>query len=447
MKKSLFKTLSNHFQSEATGVSAKTEWADQLTRSRHAGPRMENQTTLIGKSYGMSTRAVHSGTYNDPVTGAVGTPIFNSTTYLFQKESYDAFEQGMIRDYPIYGRYGTPNQWAVQEKIAALENAESCIVFSSGMAAISTTLLSLTNRGGHIVTARDLYGGSYNLMREDMHQFGRTVSFVDPIDIELIKNAITDDTEVLFFETLTNPLLKCAPLKQLGKLAEQHGIFLVVDNTFLSPYFLTPLDHGAHVVIHSGTKYLNGHSDLVIGCASGNRKYCDMIWGQMLKLGGSVNPQDCATLERSMKTLAIRMQAHNTNALLLAQWLEEQPQVACVYHPGLASYPFPYTDEVLSHGSGGMVSFELVGGNQAGFSLMQELTLPQAATSLGGVESLISMPFNTSHSSLNSTQLQEVGINLGLMRLSVGIEDIDDLKADFSQALDKIKPTSKGEKR
>lgn len=435
MKKSLFKKLTGHFKSEQTGVSAKTEWADQLTRSRHAGPRMENQTTLNDTEYGVSTRAVHSGTYNDPVTGAVGSPIFNSTTYLFQKESYEAFEQGMIRDYPIYGRYGTPNQWVVQEKIAALEKAESSIVFSSGMAAISTTLLALTNRGGHIVTALDLYGGSYNLMREDMHQFGRSVSFVDPIDIDAIENAITADTEMLFFETLTNPLLKCAPLKQLAALANKHAIFLVVDNTFLSPYFLTPLDQGAHVVIHSGTKYLNGHSDLVAGCASGNRKYLDMIWGQMLKLGGSMNPQDCAILERSMKTLAIRMQAHHNNALSLAQWLETQPQVARVYHPGLDSYPFPYADELLQNGSGGMVSFELYGGNNAGFTLMQHLKLPQAATSLGGVESLISMPFNTSHSSLNTVQLEEVGINPGLMRLSVGIEDIADLKADFSQAL------------
>jgi len=443
MKKNLFKKLTGRFSSEKTGISAKTEWADQLTRSRNAGPRMENQTTLPpNKKYGMSTKAVHSGTYNDPVTGAVGTPIFNSTTYLFQQESYEAFEQGMIRDYPIYGRYGTPNQWVVQEKIAAIENAESSIVFSSGMAAISTTLLALSNRGGHIVTALDLYGGSYNLMREDMHQFGRSVSFVDPIDIDAIENAITDETEVLFFETLTNPLLKCAPLKRLAKLAKDHNIFLIVDNTFLSPYFLTPLDHGAHVVIHSGTKYLNGHSDLVIGCASGNRKYLDMIWGQMLKLGGSINAQDCATLERSMKTLAIRMKCHNSNALSLAQWLENQPQVAQVYHPGLTSYPFPYADELLTHGSGGMISFELVGGNQAGFILMQELTLPQAATSLGGVESLISMPFNTSHSSLTDVQLQEVGINPGLMRLSVGIEDIDDLKADFSQALSKIKATT-----
>ncbi len=435
MSKNIFKKLTGRFNSDATGVSAKTEWADQLTRSRHAGPRMENQSQLDPLRNGSSTLAVHAGTYSDPVTGAVGTPIFNSTTFLFQKESYDAFDQGMIRDYPIYTRYGNPTQWAVQEKVAALEHAESAIVFSSGMAAISTALLALTSRGGHIVTARDLYGGSYNLMREDMHQYGREVSFVDPTDANAIEQAIQENTEVLFFETLTNPLLKCAPVKALGAMARKHNVFLILDNTFLSPVYLTPLDHGAHLVIHSCTKYLNGHSDLVAGCASGNRKYLDLVWSQMLKLGGSLNPSDCSSLERGMKTLAIRMQAHNHNARALALWLQKHPAIACVYHPELESYPFPWAKELLSQGSGGMLSFEVKGGNQAGLKLMSKLKLAQAATSLGGVESLVSMPFNTSHSSLTELQRREVGINPGLVRFSAGIEDIADLTADFEQAL------------
>lgn len=438
MKKSIFKEWAGRFRSEAPGVSAKTEWADQLTRSRNAGPRMTNQSYLDPARHGTGTLAVHAGTYNDPITGAVGTPVFASTTFLFQKESYEAFDQGMIRDYPIYTRYGNPNQWAVQEKVAALEHAESAIVFSSGMAAISTTLLALTNRGGHIVTARDLYGGSYNLMREDMHQFGREVTFVDPMDAADIEAAIQDNTEVLFFETLTNPLLKLAPVKALADVAAKHNLFLVLDNTFLSPCCLTPIDDGAHVVIHSGTKYLNGHSDLVAGTAAGSRKYLDMIWAQMLKLGGSLNPQDCSTLERGMKTLALRMKAHCDGALELAGWLDKHPGVTRVYHPGLANYPYPWADALLTKGSGGMVSFEVKGGDNGGLKLMSGLKLIHAATSLGGVESLISMPFNTSHSSLIDRQRREVGINPGLMRLSVGIEDIDDLKADLDQALTAI---------
>lgn len=435
MKKSILRGWAGRFRSEATGVSAKTEWADQLTRARNAGPRMSIQTHVEAPQHGPSTLAVHSGTYNDPVTGAVGTPVFATTTFLFQKESYEAFDQGMIRDYPIYTRYGNPNQWAVQEKIAALEHAESAIAFSSGMAAISTTLLALTNRGGHIVTARDLYGGSYNLMREDMHQFGREVSFVNPMDVDAIAAAIRDNTEVLFFETLTNPLLKLAPVAALAALAEQHKLFLVLDNTFLSPCCLTPLDAGAHVVIHSATKYLNGHSDLVAGTAAGSRKYMDLVWSQMLKLGGSLNPQDCAMLERGMKTLALRMGAHCAGAKALAAWLDAHPAVETVYHPSLPGYPYGWAGDLLTRGAGGMVSFEVKGGDRAGLKLMSRLKLVRAATSLGGVESLISMPFNTSHSSLIDRQRREVGINPGLMRLSVGIEDVEDLKADLDQAL------------
>lgn len=437
MKKKLFKRWSEHFRSEATGVSADTEWANQLTRERNAGPRMTVQTSLQSSEHGTSTLSVHSGTYNDPVTGAVGTPVFNATTFLFQKESYVAFDQGMIRDYPIYTRYGNPTQWAVQDKIAALEHAESAIAFSSGMAAISTTLLALSSRGGHIVTARDLYGGSYNLMREDMHQFGRQVSFVDPTDVQAIENAIQDNTEILFFETLTNPLLKCAPLKALAAIARKRHIYLILDNTFLSPILMTPIDFGAHVVVHSGTKYLNGHSDLVAGCAAGSRKYLDMIWAQMLKLGGSLNPQDCGVLERGMKTLDLRMRAHTENARDLAVWLDSHPLVEHVYHPGLSNYPYDWAAELMPRGSGGMVSFEVKGGDKAGLTMMSALNIIKAATSLGGVESLVSMPFNTSHSSLVEAQRREVGINPGLIRLSVGIEDVEDLKTDLDQALQK----------
>ncbi len=434
----MLKKWANQFKSEAPGVSAKTEWADQLTRSRSAGPRMNNQHHLTADNAGVSTLAVHAGTYQDPVTGAVGTPVFNSTTFLFQEASYDAFDQGMIRDYPIYTRYGNPTQWAVQEKIAALEHAESAIVFSSGMAAISTTLLALSSRGGHIVTAHDIYGGSFNLLREDMHQFGRQVTFTDPTDIDAIEKAIKPNTEILFFETLSNPLLKCIPLKKLSEIAHRRNIFLVLDNTFLSPYFLTPMDFGAHVVLHSCTKYLNGHGDLTAGCAAGSRKYLDIIWSQMLKLGGSLNPVDCSDLERGLKTLALRMREHNHNAKVLAKYLSNHEKVNHVFHPSLESYPYPWASELLSNGSTGVLSFEVKGGDTAGLKFMSELKLARAATSLGGVESLVSMPFNTSHSSLTERQRRDIGIEPGLIRFSVGIEDVDDLINDIDQALARV---------
>jgi cystathionine beta-lyase/cystathionine gamma-synthase len=378
---------------------------------------------------------VHAGTHQDPVTGAVGTPVFASTTFTFTEDTYEAFDQGHIRDVPIYGRYGSPNQWAVQEKVASLENAESALVFSSGMAAITTTLLALTNRGGHIISSRDVYGGTFNLLREDMHQLGRSVTFIDPTDIDAIEAAIRDETQVLFFETLTNPLLKAVPLTQLGRLAHERNLLLVVDNTFLSPIHLRPLEHGAHIVIHSATKYLNGHSDVTAGTAAGPRKYVDRIWQQMLKFGGSLDAVMCFLLERGLKTLALRMRRHSENATACAAFLATHPAVRAVHHPSLEGYPCPWLRQICPDGWGGMVGFEVHGGDDAALKLLDRLDLPMVATSLGGVESLVSLPFNTSHSFLTERQRREVGIAPGLVRYSAGIEDGEDLVADLDQAL------------
>ncbi|WP_254552251.1 PLP-dependent aspartate aminotransferase family protein [Kitasatospora sp. MMS16-BH015] len=387
---------------------------------------------------GLSTRSVHAGTYEDPVTGAVGTPIFQTTTFAFTEDSYAAFDQGHIRDVAIYGRYGSPNQWAVQEKIASLESAESGLVFSSGMAAITTTLLALTNRGGHIISSRDVYGGTFNLLREDMHQLGRSVTFADPTDLDAIRAAVRDETQVLFFETLTNPLLKALPLRELGDLAAELALFLVVDNTFLSPVHLRPLEHGAHLVVHSATKYLNGHSDVTAGAVSGSRKYVDRIWAQMLKLGGSLDATTCFLLERGLKTLALRMRRQSENATAVAAFLAEHPAVRRVHHPSLPDYPYPWIRNLCTGGYGGMVAFELADGDEAALKLLGALRLPLVATSLGGVETLVSLPFNTSHSFLTERQRREVGIEPGLVRFSAGIEDPEDLLSDLEQALSSL---------
>jgi cystathionine beta-lyase/cystathionine gamma-synthase len=406
---------------------------DSLKRGRVPGPRLANQRVL--DDTGLGTRSVHAGTYEDPVTGAVGTPVFQSSTFAFTEDTYQAFEQGDIRDVPIYGRYGSPNQWAVQEKVAALEGAESALVFSSGMAAITTTLLALTNRGGHIVSSRDVYGGTFNLLREDMHQLGRQVSFVDPTDVGAVRAAVRDETQVLFFESLTNPLLKAAPLADLARLAQERHLLLVVDNTFLSPIFLRPAEHGAHIVVHSATKYLNGHSDITAGVASGSRKYIDRVWAQSLKFGGSLDALTCFLLERGLKTLSLRMERHHANAVAVAAFLAGHPGVRRVHHPSRPEYPYPWLAGLCPDGYGGMVSFEVAGGNGAALKFLDRLRIPLVATSLGGVESLASLPFNTSHSFLTDRQRREVGIEPGLVRLSVGVEDADDLIADLDQAL------------
>ncbi|MFE6665177.1 trans-sulfuration enzyme family protein [Streptomyces sp. NPDC057697] len=409
------------------------QWVDSLQRGRVPGPRLPQQRVV--DDTGPSTRSVHAGTYEDPVTGAVGTPVFQTTTFEFTEDSYAAFDQGHIRDVAIYGRYGSPNQWAVQEKIASLESAESCLVFSSGMAAISTTLLALTNRGGHIISSRDVYGGTFSLLREDMHQLGRSVTFTDPTDPDAVRRAVRDETQVLFFETLSNPLLKGLPLKELGEVAAESNLLLVVDNTFLTPVHLRPLAHGAHLVVHSATKYLNGHSDVTAGAVSGSRKYVDRIWSQMLRLGGSLDAMTCFLLERGLKTLALRMRRQSDNATAVAAYLDGHPAIRRVHHPSLPGYPYRWMPELCTDGYGGMVAFEVEGGDETALKLLDALRLPVVATSLGGVESLVSLPFNTSHSFLTERQRSEVGIEPGLVRFSAGIEDPEDLLSDLGQAL------------
>jgi len=418
------------------GASPDKEWTNSLERGRKAGPRMEEHK-YVSDDYSFATKVVHSGTYEDPIVGSVGTPIFQNSTFLFSEHTYEAFFQGISRDVPIYTRYGNPTQWAVQEKIAQIEGAESCVVFSSGMAAISTTLIALSNRGGNIISAYDVYGGTYNLLHHDLHQLGRSVTFVEATSYDDIVNAVNDNTQILFFETLTNPLLKAIPLVKLAKFCKDNQILLVVDNTFLSPYCSKPLQFGADIVIHSCTKFLNGHSDLTAGCASGSRKYVDRIWEQMLRLGGHLEPFSCFLLERSLKTLDVRMQRHVKNSEAVAKYLDDHPKVKKVYHPTTKDYQYPDIHEYASSGFGGLVSFE-VEDDATGLKLMDELKIPAAATSLGGVESLISMPFNTSHSSLTEEQRASIGINPGLIRFSLGIEGIDDILEDLESALDRI---------
>ena len=415
-------------------ANAKTSWMDQLNRKRVPGPRTANHHTL-DRSMGASTLSVHAGTYQDPVSGAVGTPVFHSTTFLFGDKTYDAFFEGVTRDVPIYTRYGNPTQWSVQEKVAALENAESAVVFSSGMSAIATTLFALTNRGGHIISSYDVYGGTYNLLREDLHQAGREVAFVDSTRLEDIEAAIKPNTQMFLFEGLSNPLLKGLPLKSICELARKHDILVVIDNTFLSPTALRPLDLGADVVIHSATKYLNGHSDMTAGVAAGSRKFMDRVWAQMLRLGGQLDPNSCFLLERGMKTLSLRMQAHVNNANYIAQSLARHDCIEQVYHPSLDDYEFTEMKQLCDGQYGGVVSFVVRGGDEAALRFLEGLTIPQVATSLGGVESLVSMPFNTSHSSLNDHQRELIGIRPGLVRLSVGIENAEDLLLDLDQAL------------
>ncbi|MEJ6003064.1 trans-sulfuration enzyme family protein [Paucibacter soli] len=407
-------------------------WADELSRQRLPGPFMQHPDL---RGLAPATLAVHAGTRDDPVTGAVGTPIYQTSTFLLEDNQYQAIEEGYARDRFIYTRYGNPSQWAVEQKLAALEGAESALVFSSGMAAISATVLSLIDKGGHIVASNELYGGTYAFFQGELPSLGMSVSYVNPRDLAAIEAAIRPNTQILFFESLTNPLLKVADIPALVAMGKRHGVRVVIDATFTSPIAMQPLALGVDVVVHSASKYLNGHSDLIAGVACGSRKLLDSIWPRRLAYGGSLDPHACFMLERGLKTLAIRMRAHAEGALAVARWLESAKHVRRVYFAGLPSHPDHQLAQRLLKNPTGMICFELDGSDAHAVRLLDALRLGKKATSLGGVETLVSLPFNTSHAAFTGAQRERMGIQPGCVRLSVGIEDPADLIADLQQAI------------
>lgn len=410
-------------------------WINELDRSRQPGPFLSAHPM---DNMGMSTKAVHAGTHDDPRTGAVGTPIYQTSTFILHEETYDSIEEGFGRDRFIYTRYGNPSQWAVQEKLATLEGAESAIVFSSGMAAITAAVMALVDKGAHVVAASDLYGGTYNLFNQEFPSLGMSAALVDSYDLEAIEAAIQPNTQILYFEVITNPVLKVVDIPALVDIAKRHNLRLIVDSTFAPPPVMKPLELGVDLVVHSASKYLNGHSDLIAGVVCGPRKLVDMIWPRLLNYGGSLDPHACFLLERGLKTLDIRMKAHEASATALAKFLETHPAVENVLYPMLPSHPdHARARELMKMGTGN-VTFFVKGGDQAALALLDHLKLPKQATSLGGIESLISLPFNSSQATMTSRQRAEIGIHPGCVRLSVGIEDANDLIADFDQALNAI---------
>ena len=409
-------------------------WVNELGRQRRDGPSQRSAGREAGECWRPATLAVHAGTQDDVVTGAVGTPIYQTSTFILDGDQYRAVADGYARDRFIYTRYGNPSQWAVQEKLAALEGAESAIVFSSGMAAISTSVLSVLDKGAHVIASNELYGGTYNLFHHELPSLGFSVSFVDPRDPQTIEQSIGPSTMLIYVETMTNPLLKVVDIPAIGDIAARHRLRLIVDATFTTPLAMRVLDHGAHVVVHSCTKYLNGHSDLVAGVAMGARKYIDQIWPRLLALGGCLDPHACFLLERGLKTLPLRMSAHARGAQAIAEFLLTQPKVHVVHYPGLPNHPDHALANRLFNTMGGMVTFA-VDTDAAALRLLDRLQLMRQATSLGGVETLVSLPFNTSHATYTADQRARLGIPPGCVRLSVGIEDPQDLIADLTQAL------------
>ncbi|MBK9707474.1 MAG: PLP-dependent transferase [Acidobacteria bacterium] len=377
---------------------------------------------------GFATKAIHTGQEPDPTTGAVTVPIYQTSTY-----AQDAL--GRHKGYE-YARTQNPTRAALEKNLAALEGGVAAHCFASGLAAIDTTL-KLLKSGDHVIVSDNTYGGTYRLFEKVLRNFGLDFSYVDTTESVNVENALRDNTRMVFVETPTNPIMAIADLEGIGKLTNSLGLRLVVDNTFMSPYFLRPIEFGADIVVHSTTKYLNGHSDSIGGVViTKNSEDADRIGFLQNAVGAIISPFDSFLINRGVKTLAVRMRQHDENGRKVAGFLADHPKVQKVYYPGLPQHPQHERAGKLMTGFGGMIAFE-TGSLAAARAVLDNVTLCALAESLGGVESLISHPASMTHASVPAEERARLGITDGLVRISVGIEDVEDIIADLDAALEK----------
>lgn len=376
----------------------------------------------------LETMLIHAGEPLPRIAGAVTVPIFQSATFEYAGAA-------RYQDLKYIRLNNTPNHVALHRRLAAIESGEAALVSASGMAAISSTLLAVLSSGDHLLVQDNLYGGTHDLLTRDFAGFGLSYDFIDADDPGSWERRLRPSTKAIYVETMSNPLLQVGDLQAVVQFAKSHGLLSIIDNTFATPVNCRPLEWGYDLSLHSATKYLNGHSDIVAGVVIGSARLIERINLKLIHLGGSLDPHACFLLERGMKTLALRMRFQNESALRIARFLENHPKVARVNYPGLESHPRHQRARELFEGFGGMLSFELKGGLPAADSLMRRLTLPIVAPSLGGVETLITRPAITSHSGMSPEERQKLGISDSLIRLSVGIEATEDLMEDFEQAL------------
>lgn len=382
----------------------------------------------MGKRYDrIETKVVHAGEPEPRIEGAVSMPIFQTAMFEYGGEDYHDIRYIRLNN--------SPNHLALHAKLAALENAETALVTASGMAAISTALLTLLSQGDHALVQDTLYGGTHDLVTQDFPDYGIGYDFVDPQDPESWAGLLRSETRVFYVETMTNPLLQVADLEAVVAFCGQHGLVSMIDNTFASPVNFRPAEHGFDLSLHSCTKYLNGHSDIVAGAVVGRSEPVDEIKRKLDHLGGSLDPHACFLLHRGIKTLAVRVAQQNRSALELARFLDGHDAVARVNYPGLETHPQHERAARLFDGFGGMLSFELVGGMEAADRFFRKSRLPVQAPSLGGVESLITLPASTSHSGMDPEARRALGISDSLVRVSVGIEATEELVEDFASGL------------
>jgi cystathionine beta-lyase/cystathionine gamma-synthase len=379
--------------------------------------------SMNSPKYSKLTQSVHSGSHGDPQFKGAVTPVFTSSAYDYEGVSPTL--------YPRY--FNTPNQKAVAEKLAALENAEDGIVFGSGMAAILTSLFAMLKKGDHVVFQNDLYGGTHHAIVNELPRFGIDYTFVDGADPSNFEKALRKETRLVYIETPSNPTLKITDIKAVAAIAKKNGLLSMIDNTFASPINQNPIDFGIDIVSHSGTKYIGGHSDLSCGATLASKNIIAQIWQSAIHFGGSLDNQACWLVERSLKTIVLRVRQQNANALAVAQYLKTDSRIGKVYYPGLTDHPdHAIAKAQMPGGFGGMLSFEIK--NDAD-KFASRLKLIRRAISLGGVESTITSPVKTSHSKLSVEERKAIGVTDNLLRLSVGIEEANDIIEDIKQAL------------
>lgn len=391
------------------------------------------------EKWGPSTKAVHIGSEPCPVTGALVSPIYQTSTYAY--ESTD--EAGKIftgeKFGYLYGRDHSPTEYQLEEKLAALEGGEACKFFASGMAAIANTHMALLKAGDHVICGDVVYGGTYGLFDKMLRPFGVDVTYVDTSDIEALEKALKPNTKVVHVETPANPTLRITDIEKVSKFCKSNKLKLVVDNTFCTPYVQKPLELGADIVVYSATKYLNGHGDCIAGAIVGPKEFITKgLHEGVTKLGALISPFTAYLVKRGMQTLPLRMDKHLSNAMKVAEYLESHPKVQSIIYPGLKSFPQYELAKKQMKGFGAIISLEVKGGLEKAQALCNNLNIIKIAVSLGDVGTLIEHPATMTHKSLPVEERRASGITDGLIRLSIGIEDVEDIIRDLEQAFDKI---------
>ena len=392
------------------------------------------------KKCGLGTTAIHAGTLKN-LYGTLAMPIYQTSTFIFDSAEQGGRRFALEEAGYIYTRLGNPTTTVLENKIAVLEEGEAGVAMSSGMGAISSTLWTVLKAGDHIVTDKTLYGCTFALMNHGLTRFGVEVTFVDTSNLDEVKNAMKKNTRVVYLETPANPNLKIVNLEALSKIAHTNpNTLVIVDNTFATPYMQKPLKLGADIVVHSVTKYINGHGDVIAGLVVTNKELADQIRFVGLKdmTGAVLGPQDAYYIIRGMKTFEIRMERHCANAKKVVEFLNKHPKIEKVYYPGLETHPGYEIAKKQMKDFGAMISFELKGGFEAGKTLLNNLKLCSLAVSLGDTETLIQHPASMTHSPYTKEEREAAGITDGLVRLSVGLENVEDIIADLEQGLEKI---------